>query len=98
MLAETGFASGPERWSRFEVTKRPEGLQKLWRVHSGMSVFAVHALASPHAPSDFASAAPVHRKQGLMAVMKKERPKTTSQSSIVSWSQSFLREKSAERK
>jgi hypothetical protein len=63
-----------------------------------MFVFAVHALASPHPPSDFASAAPVHREQCLMAVMKNERPKTSSQKSTVIWSQLFLREKSAERK
>jgi hypothetical protein len=78
MLAKTGFASSPECWSRFEGTKRPEGFQKLWREHSAMSVFAVHALASPHTPSDFASAAPVHMEQCLMTATK-ERPKTSSQ-------------------
>jgi hypothetical protein len=59
---------------------------------------SVHALASPHAPSDFVSAAPVHKKQCLMTVMKNERPKTSAQRSIVIWSQLSLREKSAERK
>jgi hypothetical protein len=28
MLAKTGFASGPERWSMIEAMKRPEGFQK----------------------------------------------------------------------
>jgi hypothetical protein len=81
-----------------EATKRPEGSQKLWRERSVMFVFAVCALASPQAPSDFASAAPVHREQCLMAVMKNERPKTSSQRSIVIWSQLFLQETSADRK
>jgi hypothetical protein len=88
MLARTGFASRPERGSTIEATKRPDsgGVPEALGEHSAMSVFAVRALASPHAPSDFASAAPVHREQCLMTVMTNERPKTSSQRSIVIWS------------
>jgi hypothetical protein len=44
-----------------EPTKRPKGFQ-VWRKDSAVSVFVVHALAPPHAPGAFASAAPVHKE------------------------------------
>jgi hypothetical protein len=74
----TGFASCSERGLMIETTKRPEALEKVWRKHGAVSDLAVHALASPHEPSDLASAAPFHRAQCWTAVMKNERPENAS--------------------
>jgi hypothetical protein len=50
----------------FEPTKRPKGFP-VWRKDSAVFVFVFHALAPPHAPGAFASAAPVHKERCRMA-------------------------------
>jgi hypothetical protein len=67
-------------------------------VADAVSIFAIHALASRYEPSAVASAAPVHRAQRWLAVMKNERPKDASPRSFVDWFRFFLRDKSADRK
>jgi hypothetical protein len=46
----------------FEATQRPAGFQRLWRERGAVCVFEVHALAPPHASSDFASNRRPHDK------------------------------------